>query len=60
MLDKIINPASMVEESSYIEPFALEQTSAMQFVRMGYYVKDKTSTSECPVFNETVSLKDSK
>ena len=60
MLDKIINPNSLVEYNSYIEPFALEQTSAMQFVRMGYYVKDKTSTSECPVFNETVVLKDSK
>ena len=60
MLDKIINPNSLVEYNSYIEPFALAQDKAMQFVRMGYYVKDKTSTDTLPVFNETVSLKDSK
>ncbi len=60
MLDKIINPNSMMEFDSYIEPFALTEDKAMQFVRMGYYIKDKNSTADVPIFNETVSLKDSK
>lgn len=60
MLDKIINPNSLEINNSFVEPFALTLDKAMQFVRMGYYIKDKTSTSDCPVFNETVSLKDSK
>lgn len=60
MLDKIINPNSLEVNDSYVEPFALTFDNAMQFVRMGYYVKDKTSTNDCPVFNETVSLKESK
>jgi glutaminyl-tRNA synthetase len=30
-----------------------------QFLRQGYYCKDKDSTSELPVFNRTVGLKDS-
>lgn len=60
MLDKIINPNSMMEFDSYIEPFALTEDKAMQFVRMGYYIKDKNSTADMPIFNETVSLKDSK
>ncbi|MEG1923125.1 MAG: glutamine--tRNA ligase/YqeY domain fusion protein [Clostridia bacterium] len=29
-----------------------------QFMRMGYYVKDKNSTKQLPVFNEIVGLKD--
>lgn len=60
MLDKIINPNSLQVTNSYVEPFALTINGAMQFVRMGYYIKDKTSTQDCPVFNETVTLKDSK
>ena len=30
-----------------------------QFMRKGYYVADESSTSEAPVFNRTVTLKDS-
>ena len=30
-----------------------------QFVRKGYFTKDKDSTDELPVFNQTVSLRDS-
>ena len=60
-LDQIINPNSMEERVSYIEPFALEQKGNMQFVRMGYYVEDcKLSTPENRIYLETVSLKDSK
>ena len=60
-IDQIINPNSMVESESYIEPFALKQKGNMQFVRMGYYVEDaKLSTKTDKVYLETVSLKDSK
>jgi len=31
----------------------------MQFERNGYYVADPDSTPELPVFNRTVTLKDS-
>lgn len=61
MLDKIVNPNSMVEKTSYVEPFALKQKSNMQFVRMGYYIEDKKlSKKDNRVYLETVSLKDSK
>lgn len=30
-----------------------------QFLRLGYFCVDKDSTSEKPVFNRTVALKDS-
>ncbi len=61
MLDKILNPNSMIETISYVEPFALKQKSNMQFVRMGYYIEDKKlSKKDDRVYLETVSLKDSK
>lgn len=61
MLDKIVNPNSLIEKDSFIESFALKQKGNMQFVRIGYYIQDtKLSTKTLPVFNETVSLKDSK
>ncbi|MBR6779010.1 MAG: glutamine--tRNA ligase/YqeY domain fusion protein [Clostridia bacterium] len=61
MLDRIVNPNSMVEKVSYIEPFATKQKGNMQFVRMGYYIEDcKLSKPGNRVYLETVSLKDSK
>ena len=44
----------------YVEPFAVDNESAryLQFQRIGYFVKDKDSTAEHPVFNKTVGLKD--
>lgn len=61
MLDKIVNPNSMEERVSYVEPFTLKQKSNMQFVRMGYYIEDsKLSKKDDRVYLETVSLKDSK
>ena len=47
--------------SGLAEPALLDDASgiAVQFERTGYYVKDKDSTPEKPVFNKTVSLKDS-
>jgi hypothetical protein len=61
MLDKILNPNSLEERVSYVEPFTLKQKGNMQFVRMGYYIEDsKLSTKHDRVYLETVSLKDSK
>ncbi|MDO4213216.1 MAG: glutamine--tRNA ligase/YqeY domain fusion protein [Bacteroidales bacterium] len=56
-----LNPDSLVVSRAYAEPALLEDASgiAVQFERTGYYIKDKDSTPQNPVFNKTVSLKDS-
>ena len=56
-----LNPESLVVGKGFAEPALLEDASgiAVQFERTGYYVKDKDSTPEHPVFNKTTSLKDS-
>lgn len=56
-----LNPQSLVFGRGYAEPALLDDASglAVQFERSGYYVKDKDSYAENPVFNKTVSLKDS-
>ncbi len=56
-----LNPESLVLGKGYAEPALLEDNSgiAVQFERTGYYVKDKDSTPEHPVFNKTTALKDS-
>ena len=56
-----LNPDSLVIGKGLAEPALLEDASgiAVQFERTGYYVKDPDSTPEAPVFNKTVSLKDS-
>ena len=56
-----LNPESLVVVKGYAEPALLEDQSgiAVQFERVGYYVKDSDSTPEHPVFNRTVTLKDS-
>ncbi len=56
-----LNPDSLKIVSGYAEPALLEDASgiAVQFERTGYYIKDSDSTPEEPVFNKTVSLKDS-
>ncbi len=58
---EFLNPDSLVVTSGYAEPALLEDNSgiAVQFERDGYFVKDKDSTDELPVFNKTTSLKDS-
>ncbi|MCQ2157430.1 MAG: glutamine--tRNA ligase/YqeY domain fusion protein [Bacteroidales bacterium] len=55
-----LNPASLVVAKGFAEPALLEDVSgiAVQFERVGYYVKDADSTPDHPVFNRTVSLKD--
>ena len=56
-----LNPESLIIGKGYAEPALLEDNSgiAVQFERTGYYVKDKDSTPEHPVFNKTTALKDS-
>ena len=56
-----LNPDSLIIGKGYAEPALLEDESgiAVQFERTGYYMKDPDSTPEVPVFNRTVTLKDS-
>ncbi len=56
-----LNPDSVVEVGGFVEPAAatLPAGSVIQFERLGYYAKDADSTPERPVFNRTVTLKDS-
>jgi glutaminyl-tRNA synthetase len=57
-----INPDSnIVAENAMFEP-AVKLTDnklACQFERLGYFISDITSTIENPVFNRTISLRDS-
>ena len=55
-----INPDSLKTVSARLEP-AMAQIKAgetVQFERVGYFCKDKDSTDELPVFNRTVTLRD--
>ena len=56
-----LNPESLIIGKGYAEPALLEDASgiAVQFERTGYYVKDKDSSQDHPVFNKTTALKDS-
>lgn len=56
-----LNPQSLVIGEGFAEPALLEDKSgiAVQFERVGYFVKDADSTEEKAVFNKTVALKDS-
>ena len=56
-----INPESLVIKQGYAEPSlkAAEAGKAFQFEREGYFCLDsRHSTSEKPVFNRTVGLRD--
>ena len=55
-----LNPESLEIKTVYAEPSLLEaiQGDRFQFLRMGYYTPDIDSTSEKPVFNRTVTLRD--
>ena len=58
---KHLNPHSIQVIRGKVEPALLKlgQGSRVQFERTGYFCVDKESTSQKPVFNRTVSLKDS-
>lgn len=59
---ELLNPNSLeVLENVYVEPGLVNAKPGeqLQFMRKGYYCVDQESTAEHPVFNLTVSLKDS-
>ncbi|HRN78762.1 MAG TPA: glutamine--tRNA ligase/YqeY domain fusion protein [Ferruginibacter sp.] len=55
-----INPDSLKVVQAKMEPWLaeVENGSRFQFLRNGYFCKDKTSSPALPVFNRTVTLKD--
>ena len=56
-----LNPDSLQTVEGYLEPSlgALPDGESVQFERIGYFSRDPDSTPERPVFNRTVTLKDS-
>ena len=56
-----LNPDSLTVKKGYAEPIVREAPSGStyQFLRTGYFCKDPDSTDALPVFNRTVSLRDS-
>jgi glutaminyl-tRNA synthetase len=59
---KSVNPNSLeIITDAMVEPALLESNEGdrFQFMRIGYFCKDKYCTPEQPVFNRTVTLKDS-
>ena len=57
----VINPDSLKETEACIEP-ALARIATgdtVQFERIGYFCMDRDGTADAPVFNRTVTLKDS-
>ena len=58
---KYLNPNSIQVIRGKVEPALLKlaQGSRVQFERTGYFCVDKESTAQKPIFNRTVTLKDS-
>lgn len=59
---ELLNPNSLeILDNVYVEPGLVNAKPGeqLQFMRKGYYCVDQESTPEHPVFNLTVSLKDS-
>ena len=56
-----LNPDSLTVRRGYAEPVVRDAGSGAtyQFLRTGYFCKDPDSTDALPVFNRTVSLRDS-
>jgi glutaminyl-tRNA synthetase len=56
-----LNPDSKKVVTGYLEPAAaqLKPGEVAQFERVGYFACDPDTTAELPVFNRTVTLKDS-
>ena len=56
-----VNPNSLTVAQGLCEPCVAEAENGkvFQFLRTGYFCKDPDSTQEMPVYNRTVSLKDS-
>ena len=57
-----INPESnQVMDNAMLEPSVnlTDNELAYQFERLGYFISDTSSTSDRPIFNRTISLRDS-
>jgi glutaminyl-tRNA synthetase len=57
-----LNPDSLeIIDNCYVEPSIASRNigEVVQFMRIGYFTKDKDSTENKMVFNRTVALKDS-
>jgi glutaminyl-tRNA synthetase len=56
-----LNTDSLQTVEAFLEPSMAEATldERYQFERVGYFYLDKESKQDCPVFNRTISLKDS-
>lgn len=61
-LTSTLNPESLLTlDNVKCEPAIASTTQALayQFERMGYFIADETSTENAPIFNRTMSLRDS-
>ncbi|GAB4044552.1 glutamine--tRNA ligase/YqeY domain fusion protein [Spirosoma jeollabukense] len=61
---ELLNPNSLSVVRAFVEPALVEAArsgaqSNFQFMRKGYFILDQDSTADKPVFNRTVTLKDS-
>jgi len=57
-----LNPDSLKAVQGFIEPYLATQANPgyiCQFERTGYFCADKESSTETPIFNRTVPLRDS-
>ena len=56
-----INENSLIEQTVYLEPYLLESQTEehFQFLRKGYFVRDRNSNENELIFNRIVSLKES-
>jgi glutaminyl-tRNA synthetase len=56
----VLNPASLRVVQAWLEPSLAQAspTDRFQFERLGYFCLDRDSTPAAPVFNRTISLKD--
>lgn len=55
-----VNPESLIATTGFTDPtlLACKSGDVVQFERLGYFCMDPDSTAERPVFNRTVTLKD--
>jgi glutaminyl-tRNA synthetase len=58
---EFFNKDSLKTITAYVEPSLKDAPAgaAYQFMRLGYFTADESTRSDKPVFNQTVSLKDS-
>ena len=60
---ELLNPSSLEVVRAFVEPALVEAARSgaqtnFQFMRKGYFILDPDSTTDRPVFNRTVTLKD--